>query len=242
MTESTHTERLITTYRRRLHLLEEQQAFYGMRTDPAVTMEIEEIQQRLVTLHQQHEQPVRHAPVLRSLVPEMEQPPKKRGLLVLVGTGRENTDPMSQSAGAAIQYHLASASAPGLEFCWLIPSGLEETPSEGMQQRREQAAVAVARALAAVCAAHRVTASIWPVVEAFSIQATHDLVQWLFTHQVTPAGLNEHEVICDFTGGTKLMSAGMILACGHRWPMQYMVRDQSHGSTPLFVRFAPAGE
>jgi hypothetical protein len=234
-----HTERLIATYRRRLDLLELQQARFGWRTDPGMIMEIEEIQATMAALRTRRGAP---APAgLRALAPQTERPPRHRGLMVLVGTGRAGVDPLSQSAGAAIAYHFREPSRAGLERCWLIPSGAEP-PTDGQEgDQTHDAAIVVARALERRCAEQGVAARIWPVAEAFSIQDTYDLVQWLFAYDVPALGLAEHEVICDFTGGTKLMAAGMILACGARRPMQYMVRDPDSGAVPLRVGFAPEG-
>jgi hypothetical protein len=59
---------------------------------------------------------------------------------------------------------------------------------------------------------------------------------------VPKASLSEREVIADFTGGVKPMSAGMILACGDRRPMQYMYgRKEGIASIPRIIEFAQRG-
>ena len=56
------------------------------------------------------------------------------------------------------------------------------------------------------------------------------------------ASLTEDQVIADFTGGVKPMSAGMILACGETRPMQYMYgRKEGIASVPRLIEFQPRG-
>lgn len=237
MDDREHTEHLIATYQRRLRVLEVKQAQFGWEAPASVIMEIEEIQEKLGALRQRLGQPVLASVDLRELATETQRPPKYRGLMLLVGAGRVGEDPLRQSAGAALAYHFGDAPDTGLERCWLIPSGID---ADNVSQPNDpnRAAIDVARELARRCAERGVQAGIWPVAEPFSAQATYDLVRWLFSHEVPAAGFAEHEVICDFTGGTKLMSAGMILACGTSRPMQYMVRKAGQESAPLSVRFA----
>ena len=53
--------------------------------------------------------------------------------------------------------------------------------------------------------------------------------------------LRPEQVMADFTGGTKPMTAGMVLACGHDRPMQYTTGYKPGiASTPLLVQFQPA--
>lgn len=230
-----HTARLIATYERRHQLLEVQQARFGFQTDPGVIMELDEIQAKLIALRAQHERANMPTIMLRDLVRELQSPPRARGLLVLVGAGRAGKDPMSQAAGAAIQYHLETT--PGLQHCWLIPSGMNLADGAAADPRQQEAIV-VARKLEQYCAAHGVSAQIWPIADAFRVQDTYDLIQRLLADEVPAAGLAAQEIICDFTGGTKLMSAGMILACGARWPMQYMAYGTDGRSVPMQIQFA----
>jgi hypothetical protein len=164
----------------------------------------------------------------RVLVPEDEQPIKHRGLIVLVGIGRPGEDPMRQSAGAAIEYHIATGQEAGLETCWLIATG------------GESGSLPIAYRLQEACRSRNITTFIRTVADPFSLQETYDVVQRIYTEEVPKAGLSEHEVIADFTGGVKPMSAGMILACGDHRPMQYMTgRKGGIASVPKLVRFTP---
>jgi hypothetical protein len=230
-----HPEQVIARYQRRLKLLEQQRAHYGMQTDPSVIMEIEDIQRTLAEIRATDLRPPAPA-TLYTLAEQAAPPAKYRGLVVLVGPGRAGVNPITQAAGAAIQHHLAEPPSAGLAHCWLLPSGVEQFEASASKAQRD--AIDVARELAQRCAEQGVQAHIRPVGAAFSAQETYDLVQWIFAADL-PDDLAEHEVICDFTGGTKLMSAGMILACGERRPMQCMVFGADDASVPLLVRFAP---
>jgi hypothetical protein len=162
------------------------------------------------------------------LVPEDQQPQKHRGLILLVGTGRPGEDPMSQSAGIAIKYHMSDKEGTGLERCWLIASG------------GERGSLPVAQELQKQCQAQNVTAHIRAVSDAFSVQESYDVILRIYEEEVPTTGLSEEEVIADFTGGVKPMSAGMILACGETRSMQYMYgRKEGIASVPRLIEFQP---
>jgi hypothetical protein len=73
---------------------------------------------------------------------------------------------------------------------------------------------------------------------AFDVQETYGVVQRIYLEEALAEGLSPDQVIADFTGGTKMMTAGMVLACGDQWPMQYMTgRKEGVISTPMLVRF-----
>lgn len=248
MSRQDHLQKLIMNHTRRMHILKEQQALAGRSVEPAVIIEIEDIQQMIENLQAElaeiEPRPANSAPFLgqarradttdkqpkRVLVPDDQQPAKHRGLIVIVGTGRPGENPMSQSAGQAIDYHLAAQPGQtGLEICWLVCSG------------GEYGSLNVAQALQAICKERGLKAYLRPVGDAFSVQESYNLVQRIYTDETPDVGLREEEVIADFTGGTKPMSAGMILACGERRPMQYMTgRKAGIASTPQLVRFTPA--
>lgn len=161
------------------------------------------------------------------LVPEHARPAKFPGLIVIAGIGRPEDGPWQPErdvAWAAIQYHLSTKTASGLQYCWILAS--------------PEAAINAA-ALQAACQAQGVTAEICPVESGFSIQAAYDAVQHIYLVQAPRVGLTAQQVIADFTGGAKPLSAGMLLACGDRRPMQYMYgRKAGIASTPRLVDFA----
>ena len=89
---------------------------------------------------------------------------------------------------------------------------------------------------------HGVEFRIRTVSDPFSVQETYELIQKIYAKELDEFNLSETEVIADFTGSTKPMSAGMILACGDRRPMQYMYgREAGVASVPRLVEFSPQG-
>jgi hypothetical protein len=156
------------------------------------------------------------------LVPNDRQPEAHPGLIVLVGTGRPGEDPLEQAAGDAIRHHEAT-----LQTCWLIASGGKDGSLPVAHELERQ--------LEEVGCDTRVRA----VADAFDVQQSYELVERIYTEEVPTAGLTEAQVIADFTGGTKPMSAGMILACGEARPMQYMYgRKEGIASVPCRVDLA----
>jgi hypothetical protein len=227
--EDEHIRRMIAGHRTRLHLLEEREATLGFDTPPAVILEIQHIKTKLAELEQQAARltvPHSAAP-LRELVPETQRPPRHPGLMLLVSTLRPGEELLSQSPLHSIRYHHDPQGRSGLRVCWLIASG------------GEHGSLDVAERLAAECRKLGVTPRLWTVGDPWSVQATFELVQDLFAVDVPAQGLAEHEVICDFTGSVKPMSAGMILACGESRTMQYMTgRKAGIASVPMLVRFS----
>jgi hypothetical protein len=160
------------------------------------------------------------------LVPREQQPPKFPGLIVLVGPGRPGDDPMKLSHSPAIEYHLAAGpDEKGLRVCWLIATaGVEGAVpvAEALRQRYGGQCTVIVRSLGS----------------AFNVQAAYEVVERIYTKEAAAHDLSENEVIADFTGGTKPMSAGMILACGEQRPMQYMTgRRSGVASVPMLVQF-----
>lgn len=217
MNNHEQTNNLIHFYQNRLLQLQQQANI------PDYVGEIEVIRATIASLEQALP-PTRP----RSLVPETQRPPRHPGLVVLVGPGRPGDDPLNQSAIHAIRYHHDTASIAGLRVCWLLASG------------GQHGSLAVAEALQVECARLGVIARIWAISDPFSVQSSYETVQRVFSHDVPRYDLVEEQVICDFTGGTKPMTAGMILACSGRRTMQYMTGGKAGiASVPLLVSFAP---
>ncbi len=121
----------------------------------------------------------------------------------------------------AIVYHQRR-----LEHCWLIA-----TSGEG-------GSLATAQELAQHFGPAGIRSAIWQVIDPAQVEETFALVDWIYTHELSAAGLAEREVIADITGATKPMTAGMVLACGRRRPMQYLVFQPQGPSLPLLLRLA----
>jgi hypothetical protein len=156
----------------------------------------------------------------------LSQPEGKKGLIVLVS----NAD----SAEFAIKYHYKEKRK--LEAVWLVPSNDLEL------ERFGSSSLAVAEEIELRCKKlreegrplevhiHR------PGVSPADSQTTFDYVNHLFRKSPYEAD----EIIADFTGGTKPMSVGMIMACLPRdRELEYISYNQetkqSHG--PFLVDY-----
>jgi hypothetical protein len=158
--------------------------------------------------------------------PDM-RPSKMPGLIVLVGTGRKDTTPEELSHHVAIQYHLEAN--PAQLVCWLIAT-------EGLHGAMD-AAVEVAAQYKHKCR----DIQIKPVKSGFDVQEMYQLVQSIYQEAEQMYELSADKVIADFTGGTKPMSAGMILACGDQRPMQYVFGGKPEiKATPVLIEFRAA--
>jgi len=155
------------------------------------------------------------------LVPREQRPPQFPGLIVLVGPGHAGTDPLQGSCGPAIEYHL-----PTLRMCWMIASEEGARVAESLRSRYE----------------NRCPIEVVTIGRAFDIRETYRAVREIYLQKAKDKGLSPDQVIADFTGGTKMMSAGMVLACGDRWPMQYMSGMPGAQPLPILVRFQPEDE
>ena len=165
------------------------------------------------------------------LVPEEKRPPRFPGLIVLVGIGRKDVEPEKLSHNPAIEYHLDCEEAGGepVRVCWLIATG-------GVK-----GSVPVAREVRKRYESRCDKMILHALNSPFDVQEAYHLIRRIYTEEAVEHGLAPEQIIADFTGGTKPMSAGMILACQDRWPMQYMFgREGEIASTPLLVRFQTA--
>lgn len=164
------------------------------------------------------------------LIPLEDQPARHAGLIVLVGPGREGDDPKNLSHHPAIEYHLDEERAGGdpLQVCWLLA-----TPGK-------QGSMPVAREVRKRYS-DRCQLVIKTVYNYLGVQDTYDIVRTIYAEEAKGVGLAPDQVIADFTGATKPMSAGMVLACQDRWPMQYMSGKPGQiPSQPIAVRFSSA--
>jgi len=156
------------------------------------------------------------------LVPREQQPPRYVGLIVLVGPGQPEKDPLKGPTGPAIEYHLAG---DALKVCWLLASSQGVPVAEAFRRRYESHCRMLVR----------------QIFKPFDVQETYEVVQGIYLKEALAEGLSPDQVVADFTGGTRMMTAGMVLACGDRWPMQYMTgRKEGAVSTPILVRFQSA--
>ncbi len=166
---------------------------------------------------------------LSVITTEEMHPERKKGLIVLVGAGGPKGDPMQQAARHAIEFHrLDEKGNPVLRVCWMITS----TGRDG--------GVPVALKFRDEFQAKGIRVIICTVDNAFCMKETLDLVKNIYKVQAPSEGLTASDIVADFTGATKPMSAGMILACGATLPMQYVWGDRQRiASEPVAMRLTP---
>lgn len=117
-------------------------------------------------------------------------PPRQQMGLILLA------DANSENARSAIEYCL-----PSLKHCWLLAS-------------RES--LAAAQALVAQYqdqVPNFYYGELGYLVDPDQIQATYDTVVRIFDVEAPAAGLPPQDIVADISGGSKAMSAGVVLAC-----------------------------
>lgn len=162
-------------------------------------------------------------PILQRRAVPKQKPPRYPGLIVLVGTGRNDTKGQKPSHEVAIEYHMGAMADL---VCWLITS---------------KAAIEVAHQVKERYAARCKVLEIEVVDNEFGVQDTYDCVRRIYTKEARQHKLKPTQIIADITGGTKPMTAGMLLACQAQWPMQYMFgRPNEIVSEPVEIEFQSA--
>jgi hypothetical protein len=125
---------------------------------------------------------------------ELRQPDGKKGLILLVSK--------ETHAMRAVDYHLKKMKT--LEKVWLIPSDNSNVSLFGASTR------ATADQIDKTCKALGLKVEIHEKgVSPADSQDTYEYVNRIFKR----SGLESNEIIADFTGGTKPMTVGMIMAC-----------------------------
>lgn len=164
----------------------------------------------------------RITPVRWELVPREMKPQPKAGLIALTGPGRANEEKNIEDdvTYIAIRYHL---DAGRLKYVWLLAS------NEGMKNANQLRELFNAR----------VTVEIVPIQNILTINETYAAVRAVYTRKADQMGIPTEDLIADYTGGTKPMSAGMILACANLLPMQFISGRAGAKSTPIQTDFLP---
>jgi hypothetical protein len=169
---------------------------------------------------------------------------RRPALIALVSVGKLSTIP----ACGAIKYHYRGLEdehqEPVLRHCWLISSPKpEEEPEQRGGGEPFQSSWKNAQNLRAKYESLGVNVRIQPVSPE-DPQAVFEVVDAIY-REVKALNIKSSEVIADFTGGTKVMTAGMVLACtpGDR-DVQYMRprrylsdgrADPDAGADPVWV-------
>lgn len=130
----------------------------------------------------------------------LAQPEGKKGLILLVSN--------PASAMFAIGYHFRDKQA--LERVWLIPSNDARNAEFGTGSRPQAEQIKQEAATLAESAGRPLAVTIHDTgVSPAEAQDTYDYVNRIYRQ----SGYEPDEIIADFTGGTKPMSVGMIMAC-----------------------------
>lgn len=162
---------------------------------------------------------IRRPVVGRVHIQEEHKPAPRQGLVLLVG-------PTEAATPHAIDYHL-----PALKHCWLIGT-IESQPTAAALSQRYGGRVQI----------HYGSPDY--VVHPDEMKSTYDrVVQILEQATSQDYGLTTKDLIADFTGGLKPMTAGMTLAClAHNTDLQYMKAPRDahgqviSGATPEPIR------
>ena len=144
-----------------------------------------------------------------NLAPE-QKPVPHTGLILLAG-------PNETSAPAAIEYH-----QPRLRHCWVIATASSRHTALALEEKYETEELRI----------HQGTPY---VVDEDKIHETYEIVMHILTREAPDYGVAAGDMIADITGGLKLMTAGMTMACLARGcDMQYMksLRDGSGAPVP----------
>lgn len=160
-----------------------------------------------------------------------------KGLMVIASIG-----PGISSAKAAIAHHWQDGNA-NLKHCWIISAG-----QGSLDSARDLAASLIKEGLASECLHYdewNMSAS-----DADNPLKMFELVNRIY-QDASGKGLKENEVTADYTGGTKSMTAGMVLACTTPQrelqfirPRQYQANGQADYKFPsdpytVDIRFQP---
>lgn len=127
---------------------------------------------------------------------QFPQPHGKKGLVLLV------SNPLH--AQFAIDYHRGKGT---LAAVWLIASNDKQAEQFG------KGTEGAAEALRAYCDVRHIRAEVVTAVAAGDAQETFDAVNRIYRSLGAREGLVPAEIVSDFTGGTKPMAVGMIMAC-----------------------------
>lgn len=130
---------------------------------------------------------------------EGEKPERKRGLILLVSR--------AESAIHAIEYHYNTGKGP-LESVWLIPSNGREQNKYGDSTLTEAEKIRDACKIVSKDGAKLKVEIHETGVSPGDAQDTFDYVNRIFRR----GHFKSYEIIADFTGGTKPMTVGMVMA------------------------------
>jgi hypothetical protein len=150
-------------------------------------------------------------------LPGFPEAPRRRGLICMVS----NNEPAIRKA--------IDHCGDRLEHCWLLHTEDFATVADRLRQAIVERGI---------------KAKLEPVSSQYDHQATEEVVNRVY--RSLPDNMTEADVVADMTGGTKAMTAGMVLAClPMRRPLQYVPHRQLADGRllpldPIYVHVARA--
>ena len=155
----------------------------------------------------------RRGRAIRAMVDESRLSPPHAGLIWLLGPG-----PLDHLL-FALEHHWQGG---GATHCWLVMQNVEpvrEAFNRLSRQLLERGAVT----------------RLHPIyIQQLDVQAAYQAVRTVFEREAAEEGLQPDQVIADITGGTKPLTAGMVLAaitCGGA--LEYVESDRDDGGRPI---------
>lgn len=134
------------------------------------------------------------------LTPNFEGEVRRRKALIVLVSTREN--PPAQFAVAHHAWDMVPGMKPALKHCWLIAG-----PGEG-----EHSSLDNARQLKAKLKASKIDADILDIQNLMDIEEAYLVTKGAIQEAFTQYNFPLEEIIADYTGGTKPMTVGMLLA------------------------------
>lgn len=124
----------------------------------------------------------------RRIFAEEKHPTPRKGLIWMVTP--------APTVRHAIEYHQAT-----LQHVWLIVTPEMREHAHNLQRFLEE---------------HSIEAHIVKLEQAYNAKECYDFVRWVIETDAPAVGFTRADIIADITGGTKPMTAGMVLACNDR--------------------------
>jgi hypothetical protein len=210
-----NTLELIDKWSERLDILRQQVASYGFAQAPAhLILQIREAEKQVEGLVLSRTQSMFDARHL-----EANPPPLAKGLITAVSMPNGGQRLEDLASYQAIDYHRRT-----LRHCWLIATSA----------RNKQSSEPTAYQLKERFERYKLPCSIHIVENGSDPLEIRDCMQKLLQEIELAGEFRNDELICDITSGTKAMTAGMVLACGTKYPMQYMLKyEDGYPSLPM---------
>jgi hypothetical protein len=145
--------------------------------------------------------------------------PQRAGLIWLLSLGKLDLPLL------AIRHHLGEKGEGPLRHCWVLvtPDVQREGAYERLEQRIEE--------MPCCAVPHRVP------LEADTAEKAYQAIEHILTEAIRSPDINlqPQQVIADITGGTKAMTAGMVLACLPQGVQLQYVASQRDPQTGQYV-------